>query len=118
MALDRDGALTGATWLLEREAELALIHELVGSVGREPGRALVIEGPAGIGKSALLWTMLGEAQAAGVRTLVARANEFDGGANAFRWAWIAPRRSAVRIRLAPSTRKGCIRATSSSAGSL
>ncbi|HEY2054806.1 MAG TPA: AAA family ATPase [Solirubrobacterales bacterium] len=77
MAVDRDGALIGAPSLFERESELALIDELVGGVGREPGRALVIEGPAGIGKSALLSAMLGEAREAEVRTLAARASEFE-----------------------------------------
>jgi DNA-binding CsgD family transcriptional regulator len=77
MTVDRDRALIGAPSLLERESELALIDVLVESIGREPGRALVIAGPAGIGKSALLWTMVGEARAAGVRTLVARASQFE-----------------------------------------
>jgi DNA-binding CsgD family transcriptional regulator len=77
MGEDRDGVLLDAPSLLERESELALIGKLVGGVGREPGRALVIEGQAGIGKSALLWRVLDEARAAGVRALVARASEFE-----------------------------------------
>lgn len=77
MAVEVDGALGGARSLLERDAELGLIGELVRGAGREPGQALVIEGAAGIGKSALLWTMVSEARAGGMRTLTARGSEFE-----------------------------------------
>jgi DNA-binding CsgD family transcriptional regulator len=63
--------------LLERRSELALIDRQLDRLGDGPGQALLIEGPPGIGKSALLWTAVEKARAAGVRTLSARASEFE-----------------------------------------
>jgi predicted ATPase len=40
--------------LVEREREVAALHALVEAGPRGEGRAVLIEGPAGIGKSALL----------------------------------------------------------------
>jgi DNA-binding CsgD family transcriptional regulator len=64
-----------ASPLLERDLELATIQELLGAVGAGAGRVLVIEGPAGIGKSSLL----GAARAAGsgMRIASARCSELE-----------------------------------------
>jgi DNA-binding CsgD family transcriptional regulator len=59
----------GPSPLLERDEELATIEELLGAARKRDGRALLIEGPAGIGKSSLL----AEAQSAASGMLVARA---------------------------------------------
>jgi DNA-binding CsgD family transcriptional regulator len=66
----------GAT-LLEREAELGIIDELLDELPEGVGRALLIEGPAGVGKSSLLWVAVEKGRTAGARTLVARASEFE-----------------------------------------
>jgi DNA-binding CsgD family transcriptional regulator len=71
------GPPAGSPRLLEREAELAMIDELVGELPGGVGRALLIEGPAGIGKSSLLWIAVEKGRAGGARTLVARASEFE-----------------------------------------
>ncbi len=55
--------------LRERERELAAIDELL-----EQGGLLVLEGPAGIGKTSLIETAVLRARAAGRRSLVARGS--------------------------------------------
>ena len=62
--------------LLEREAELELIESLIGATGRG-GRLLAIEGPPGIGKTALVATAKWLGQAAGLRVLSARGSELE-----------------------------------------
>ncbi len=63
--------------LLEREAELKVIEELIGATGRG-GRLLAIEGPPGIGKTALVTAAKELGQAAGLRVLGARGSELEG----------------------------------------
>ena len=63
------------TALLERETELAAIDDLLAAARSRVGGALLIEGPPGIGKSALLEAGLDRAE--GVRILVARADELE-----------------------------------------
>src|SRR4051812_28818930 len=67
------------TGLLERERELAAIARLCASARDGAGRALLIEGPAGIGKSRLLAAARAEADIAGLRVLSARASELESG---------------------------------------
>jgi DNA-binding CsgD family transcriptional regulator len=71
------GRPPGGARLLEREAELAIIDELLGELPGGAGRALVIEGPAGVGKSSLLWVAVEKGREAGAQVLVARASEFE-----------------------------------------
>jgi DNA-binding CsgD family transcriptional regulator len=63
--------------LLEREAEIATIQELVAAVGGGAGRLLVIEGSAGMGKTRLVGVARAAAQAAGLEVLAARAGELE-----------------------------------------
>ena len=52
-----------------RDAELALLEQLLADVGAGRGRALLIEGEPGIGRSALLSAGLAAAEPSGVRVL-------------------------------------------------
>src|SRR5512132_729761 len=63
--------------LLEREAEIATIQELVAAVGGGAGRLLVIEGAAGMGKTRLLGVASAAAWATGLEVLAARAGELE-----------------------------------------
>ena len=58
--------------LLERDAEIAAIEQLVAS-----GGVLVLEGPAGIGKTFLLAETVRRATTAGRLVLRARASELE-----------------------------------------
>jgi DNA-binding CsgD family transcriptional regulator/tetratricopeptide (TPR) repeat protein len=62
--------------LLEREGELAAIDALIGS-GLGGGRLLAIEGPPGIGKTALLAETKTRAEEAGMLVLSARGSELE-----------------------------------------
>ena len=66
-----------AARLLERESELARLHEaLLGAIeGR--GTFIVVEGVAGIGKTQLVAAAREEARAAGLRVLTARGSELE-----------------------------------------
>jgi DNA-binding CsgD family transcriptional regulator len=63
--------------LWQREAELARIEAAIDAVGEGASRILVIEGPAGIGKTRLLLSANRAAAVAGVRGLSARASELE-----------------------------------------
>jgi DNA-binding CsgD family transcriptional regulator len=63
--------------LLERDGELAALHEAAAAAGAGEGRLVVIEGSAGIGKSSLLAESRTIAGAAGMRVLGARAGEHE-----------------------------------------
>jgi len=65
--------------LLEREAELAAIGALAAEAGAGAGRLVVIEAPAGLGKTRLLHAARDAARAAGLRVLTARATELERG---------------------------------------
>jgi DNA-binding CsgD family transcriptional regulator len=64
--------------LLEREGDLAAVDAALDDACREGGGGtLLIEGPAGVGKSALLGELEGRAAAAGCRVLRARGSEME-----------------------------------------
>jgi ATP/maltotriose-dependent transcriptional regulator MalT len=63
--------------LLERERELAELHELVDEAYDGSGRLAVIEAPAGLGKTRLLQAARDGGRAAGMRVLAARATELE-----------------------------------------
>jgi DNA-binding CsgD family transcriptional regulator/tetratricopeptide (TPR) repeat protein len=65
--------------LLEREREVERIRAALRAVGRLDGGTVVVEGPAGIGKSRLLEEARQRASALGVRVFSARATELEQG---------------------------------------
>lgn len=69
----------GGTGLLERERELAAAARLLEAAIAGDGRVLVIEAPAGIGKTALLAAVRTLASDAGMSVMGARAGELEAG---------------------------------------
>ena len=65
--------------LFERDAELARVDRVFDRVRTGPGAVVVVEGPAGIGKSELLAAAAAGAQASGFALLRARGSEFEQG---------------------------------------
>ncbi len=65
------------TPLLERQAELAAIDDVLDRAAAGRGGTLVIEGPAGIGKTRLLERAAAEAGGRGFRVLSARASPLE-----------------------------------------
>src|SRR4051812_3706710 len=63
--------------LLERELELARIERALDRAGAGEGSLVVVEGPAGIGKSAVLAAARAAATASGIRVLRARGAELE-----------------------------------------
>ena len=68
--------------LLDRGAEIAAIAAAIESACSGSGSALLVEGPAGIGKTRLLTHACDQAGQAGMTVLTARAAEFEDG-----YAW-------------------------------
>ncbi len=68
--------------LLDRDAELSVISAAIAAARSGSGTALIVEGPAGIGKTSLLAHASRQAAAAGMTVLAARAAELEGG-----YAW-------------------------------
>ena len=66
--------------LIGRDQELSRLHDLVAGVAGGHGAALVIEGAAGMGKTAVLTAAAGTARAAGFREL--RCTGLQGGTSA------------------------------------
>jgi DNA-binding CsgD family transcriptional regulator len=62
--------------LLERASELQQLQEALAAAGDGTGHVVVIQGPAGIGKSALLGFACDCARESGLRVLSARGSEF------------------------------------------
>lgn len=63
--------------LLERQAELSALHEAIQSSWRGAGEVVLIQGPAGIGKTTLLDQAAQLGTAAGFRVLTARGTELE-----------------------------------------
>ncbi|MGB0096255.1 MAG: ATP-binding protein, partial [Solirubrobacteraceae bacterium] len=76
--MDRS-ALVLANALLEREHEVEHIRAALRAVGQRAGRAVIIEGAAGMGKSRLLDEARRQAPGLGVCVLSARATELERG---------------------------------------
>jgi DNA-binding CsgD family transcriptional regulator/tetratricopeptide (TPR) repeat protein len=70
-------AQPGLGGLLERRDELAVIRECAASVAGGEGRAVVVEGPPGIGKTALVVAARVHAREAGLTALAARGIELE-----------------------------------------
>jgi DNA-binding CsgD family transcriptional regulator len=67
----------GESGLLERDGELADLATVVSEACEGDGRLVVVEGPAGIGKTRLLGGARQRARAAGMRVLSARGGELE-----------------------------------------
>jgi DNA-binding CsgD family transcriptional regulator/tetratricopeptide (TPR) repeat protein len=65
--------------LLERDTELGLVDGFFDDVRRGEGRIIVLEGPPGIGKTALLRELDERAGRCGIEVLQARASQLDHG---------------------------------------
>ena len=63
--------------LLERERELAAIHGALSEAGQSRGRIVLVEAPAGLGKTSLLRAAAQAADRAGFTGLRARAGELE-----------------------------------------
>src|SRR5688500_5982683 len=63
--------------LLERDSELARIAELIDAAREGGGGMLVIEGPAGIGKTELVEAVRDRAREAGLQLVSARGAELE-----------------------------------------
>src|SRR5215472_17039339 len=72
-----DGVGLSANGLLERDRELVRIDQLLSDAHAAAGGLLVIIGPAGIGKTALLRAATARAAPAGMRALAARGRELE-----------------------------------------
>lgn len=72
-----NGAPGGAGGLLERDRELASLLQFVDTDDAAGPRLALIEGQAGIGKSALLAAARQDAEQAGVRVLAARGSQLE-----------------------------------------
>lgn len=70
-------AVTANADLLERDGELAAIGELIRAARAGSGKALLVEGPAGIGKTVLLERGRSMAHSAGMGVLFARGGELE-----------------------------------------
>jgi DNA-binding CsgD family transcriptional regulator len=75
-AHERERLPLGQLDLLERDAELATLVDRLAGIG-DGGQLLAIEGPPGIGKTALLAEAKGLAQEAGLEVLSARGSELE-----------------------------------------
>ena len=63
--------------LLERDREFGVFETLLAARGREAGSLLLVEGPAGIGKTGLLLALRERASTAGFRVLAASGSDFE-----------------------------------------
>ena len=63
--------------LLEREPALAVVRDTVAQAAAGTGGLVLIEGPAGIGKTAMLDAAAAVATGSGVRVLRARASDLE-----------------------------------------
>src|SRR5919204_6994615 len=63
--------------LLERAEELSAVDAAIAGAQSRAGRLVVIEGPAGIGKTSLLGEGRARAAASGLTVLYARASELE-----------------------------------------
>ena len=77
MSRDDSRPPAGTPPLIGREAERARISLLVASVSRSGQRFLVVSGEPGIGKTALLGHLAGEAKRAGCATLAGAGADFE-----------------------------------------
>ncbi|MEU6131928.1 AAA family ATPase [Saccharopolyspora sp. NPDC047091] len=90
MPVDRGVQTRPPERLVGREAELARIADAARAAAGGSGRAVVLRGPAGIGKTEVLRTALAELDGRATRTLFAHCPETGSGAYAAVRALLAP----------------------------
>ncbi len=71
------GRGTGSEELLERDDALRAVDDVLAAAGAAAGELLLVEGHAGIGKSALLDAAVARARAEGMTVMRARASELE-----------------------------------------
>jgi DNA helicase TIP49 (TBP-interacting protein) len=77
VGVDWSAASVGDGGLVEREAERVVIAELLAAAGRGSGGLLLVEGPAGIGKTRLLRIARDQAVHLGLGVLSASGSELE-----------------------------------------
>jgi predicted ATPase len=79
MSVGAQGGVTEPTdrTLLERDTELGAIARVLDAARLSRGSALLLEGPPGIGKTALLQAATGMAEAQGMQIFLARGSELE-----------------------------------------
>jgi predicted ATPase len=70
--------------LLERAGELAVIDAALEDACEGTGRLVIVEGPAGIGKSSIVAEGRSRAVSVGMEVLQARGSELEAS---FSWGW-------------------------------
>ena len=101
--------------LLEREPELHRMKEVIRDAGDGAGGVVMIAGPAGIGKTALLHAAAGMAQEAGVRVLRARASDLE---QEFAFGVVRQLFEALLARAGAKRRNALLQGAAALAGSL
>ena len=101
--------------LLEREPELELLERLADEACSGRGRVVVIEGPAGIGKTSLLEVVRSRARERGMTALHARASELD---REFPFGAVRQLFERVLARADPERRDALLRGAAAAAGPL
>jgi MoxR-like ATPase len=81
--LDFDPRMSATAVLLEREAEVGRVDAALAAAREGRGRALLVEGPAGIGKTALLETARRRAEGDG---MLCSQDAAPSSSAATRWA--------------------------------
>jgi len=101
--------------LLERELELDTIDDWLERLRSGRGGRLLVEGPAGIGKSAVLDTLTDRAHAGGMTGLVAQASEvgsqvaFGVARAALGPSWPESRKQPDHVAMTPTTLRDAVR---------
>jgi DNA-binding CsgD family transcriptional regulator len=101
--------------LLEREAELGEVAQAVAAAGMGTGRLLVIEGPAGIGKTRLLAATRQLAEQAGMEVLRARGGELE---REFSYGMVRQLFEPILARAEPGQREELLAGSAEMAGRL
>jgi DNA-binding CsgD family transcriptional regulator len=101
--------------LLEREAELGEVAQAVAAASVGAGRLLVIEGPAGIGKTRLLAATRELAEQAGMEVLRARGGELE---REFSYGMVRQLFEPILARVEPGQREELLAGSAGMAGRL
>jgi tetratricopeptide (TPR) repeat protein len=86
--------------LIGRDAELAALRDEIEAAAREGGRAFLLVGEAGIGKTRLAMALAAEARASGFLPVWGRCREGEGAP--VYWPWVQAIRSSLADRSGPA----------------